>query len=51
MSLGAYLFRFMCSRSDRKRDAGLTAPAGIERTGHIVYGKDTKWQSLELYRP
>lgn len=51
MSLGAYIFRFMCSRSDRKRDAGLTAPADIERTGHIVYGKDAKWQSLELYRP
>lgn len=51
MSLNTYIFRFMCSRSDGKRDAGQTTPAGIARTDNIVYGTDRKWHSLDLYRP
>ena len=51
MSLNTYIFRFMCSRSDSKRDAGLTTPADIARTDNIAYGTDEKWHLLDLYRP
>ncbi len=51
MSLNTYIFRFMCSRSDSKRDAGLTTLADIARTDNIAYGTDEKWHLLDLYRP
>jgi len=37
--------------NDMKRDEGLTTPEGIERFDNLVYGTDSKWQSLDVYRP
>ena len=51
MSLGAYIFRFMCTKNDRKRDAGLTAPTDIARHDNILYGTDRKQHLLDVYRP
>ncbi len=51
MSLYPYIFRHMCSRSDRRRDAGLTTPADIARHDNILYGTDRKWHLLDVYRP
>lgn len=36
---------------DDKRDAGMTAPEDIRRYDDILYGSDTKWQVLDVYRP
>lgn len=36
---------------DDIRDAGLTAPEDIKRFDNILYGSDTKWQLLDVYRP
>lgn len=36
---------------DDIRDAGLTAPEDIKRFDNILYGSDTKWQLLDIYRP
>lgn len=51
MSFQVWMFRRNCKKSDGKRDAGLTTPAEIERFDNIVYGKDAKWQSMDIYRP
>ena len=45
------IFREMCTKSDTERDKGLTTPEDITRFDGIVYGKDEKWQSLDVYRP
>lgn len=38
--------------SDDKRDAGLSHDlAGIKRIDNLQYGKDSKWNSLDLYLP
>ena len=39
------------SAGDDARDAGLTTPEDVVRFDDIVYGEDTKWQSLDVYRP
>lgn len=39
------------TKGDDIRDAGLTTPEGVERFDDIVYGKDSKWQILDVYRP
>ncbi len=36
---------------DDIRDAGLTTPSDIVRFDDIVYGEDSHWQSLDVYRP
>lgn len=36
--------------SDDIRDAGLVTPAEIMRYDNIVYGRDNKWQVLDVYR-
>ena len=41
----------MFKKGDEKRDAGLSTPDEILRQDDIVYGKDPKWQSLDVYRP
>ena len=51
MSLGAYIFRKHCKKSDTARDAGLTTPEDIVRYDDIRYGTDRKWQTLDVYRP
>ena len=51
MTLGAYLFRKKCAKSDARRDAGLTTPPQVERYDGIVYGRDPKRHTLDLYCP
>ena len=36
--------------SDAHRDKGLTTPPDIERFNNIVYGRDLKWNQLDVYR-
>lgn len=36
---------------DDIRDEGLTSPEDIKRFDDILYGSDTKWQLLDVYRP
>ena len=35
--------------SDDIRDAGLTTPVDIVRHNDIIYGRESTWQSLDLY--
>lgn len=51
MTLGSYIFRRNCKKSDTKRDEGLTTPSDIERFDDIKYGPDEKWHVLDVYRP
>lgn len=38
-------------KGDDQRDAGLTTPDNISRYDDILYGVDTDWQLLDVYRP
>lgn len=51
MSLGNYIFIRNCTKSDTKRDKGLTTPEDIERIDNILYGTDEKWQIMDVYKP
>ncbi len=51
MTLTAFLFRLMAKRGDKKRDAGLTIPAGVEEIRDLSYGPCGKWNLLDLYLP
>ena len=51
MSLQTALFKWMCTRSDKKRDAGLTPPDSIEHLDNIAYGSVRKYHLLDIYRP
>lgn len=37
--------------NDTKRDEGLSTPPEIKRFDNICYASDTKWQTLDVYRP
>lgn len=47
----AYRIRKTFKEGDDIRDAGLTTPENVERFDDICYGKDPKWQVLDVYRP
>ncbi|MBQ9269786.1 MAG: alpha/beta hydrolase [Oscillospiraceae bacterium] len=51
MSVQSRMIRFLFTRSDNKRDAGLCTPDEIIRSDDICYGDNTKWQVLDVYRP
>jgi acetyl esterase/lipase len=51
MSFAGLMFSYLSAKNDRKRDKGLTTPPDVERFDDIVYGKDRKYQSLDIYRP
>lgn len=51
MSLTSFIVRYMFTKADDKRDAGLTTPDDIQRFDDIVYGPDPKWNRLDVYRP
>lgn len=51
MSLTSIMFCIGAKRSDRKRDAGLTTPAGVRRFDNLAYGPHGKWNRLDLYVP
>ncbi len=50
MSLNSLMMRFMCWKSDRKRDKGLKQPESITAVKNISYGPHRK-QKLDVYRP
>lgn len=51
MSETSEFVRKAFGESDSKRDEGLTTPEDVERFDNIVYGIDSKWQILDVYRP
>ena len=51
MSLTSLYLRYTYGKGDRKRDKGLTTPEDVVRYDDIAYGKDKKWQILDVYRP
>ena len=51
MSLAIYLWRRSCTKSDARRDAGLTIPDNIEYIGDIAYGPNKKYHTLDICRP
>lgn len=51
MSKTSDMVRKMFGEGDDKRDAGLVTPDDVERFDDIVYGEDSKWQRLDVYRP
>ncbi|MCF0146147.1 MAG: alpha/beta hydrolase [Eubacterium sp.] len=50
-TLASIKFNIEAARSDRKRDAGLTTPDDITRIDNIVYGRNPKIQTLDIYYP
>ena len=51
MSLSSLFMRAACTISDRKRDKGLQTPEGIQRFDNIQYGRNKKWNVLDVYMP
>lgn len=51
MSATSEMIRKMFKEGDDKRDAGLMTPESILRYDDIVYGEESKWQVLDVYRP
>ena len=49
-SFGLYM-REKFNAGDEIRDAGLKTPEGVRRFDGIVYGTDSKWNVLDVYRP
>ena len=47
----AYRIRKEFKAGDDMRDAGLTTPENVKRFDNICYGKDEKWQVLDVYKP
>lgn len=51
MSETSDMIRDMFGKGDDVRDAGLMTPENIVRYDDIMYGSDSKWQVLDVYRP
>ena len=51
MSLGSYIFKKMCKKSDAKRDAGLEIPEDVEYIRDIRYGKNRRFHTLDICWP
>ena len=51
MSETSEMVRMNFKKGDDIRDEGLITPADIIRYDDIVYGEDTKWQIMDVYRP
>lgn len=51
MSWMSMIIRYTFGKSDKARDAGLTTPDDVIRFDNIRYGKNKKWQTLDVYRP
>ncbi|BBF41391.1 esterase/lipase [Lachnospiraceae bacterium KM106-2] len=45
------MIRNMFAKSDKKRDRDFTIPEGVKRIDDIRYGKDAKWNLLDVYMP
>lgn len=44
------IIRAEFAEEDNKRDAGLKTPENIVRYDDIIYGTESKWQKLDVYR-
>ncbi len=51
MSILSKMIRITFAKSDRKRDAGLKAPADVERFCDLAYAESDPQQVLDVYRP
>ena len=51
MSLTSILFNIGAKKSDRKRDAQIPFPAGVQQWNDISYGPHGKENLLDVYRP
>lgn len=51
MSIASYVFRRMCTKSDSKRDKGLTVPDGVTLIESLPYGPDRKYNTLDICFP
>lgn len=51
MLFSAYLFRFNVGRVDRKRDAAIPLPEGVESPRNISYGRHGRWNRMDIYYP
>ncbi len=51
MSSVAEMFVQLCTQGDSKRNADLVTPEDVIRFDNILYGKNTKWNVLDIYRP
>ena len=51
MSLTSILFNIGAKKSDRKRDAQIPYPAGVQQWNDISYGPHGKANLLDVYRP
>jgi len=51
MSVSAIIFTLACKKGDQERDSGLSTPDDIQRFDNIQYGKNSKWNVLDIYRP
>ena len=51
MSLAGYIFIKMCEKADKKRDAGLTIPDDVEYVRDIRYGRNKKYNELDICWP
>ena len=51
MSIASYVFRKMCTKSDARRDEGLTVPESVTLIEGISYGPDRKWHTLDICYP
>ena len=51
MSTTSEMIRKMFREGDDIRDAGLRSPDDIVRWDNILYGIDSEWQILDVYRP
>ncbi len=51
MSLSGWMFKMACTKSDRKRDAGLTVPEELTFVRDIRYGRDPKNNTLDVCYP
>lgn len=51
MSIASRWLKWSFARSDAARDAGLIAPNDVIRYDALRYGSDSRWQTLDIYRP
>lgn len=51
MSVISDMVRENFTKADNIRDEGLMTPEDIVRFDNILYGTDSKWQCLDVYRP
>ena len=51
MLFSAYFFRMNVGRVDRRRDAAIPLPEGVESVRNFSYGRHGKWNCADIYYP